>query len=244
MTVPNAAGARAVVATLALAATVTLAGCNDDGRVLRPARPDQNASVSTIAAPTTVDSAFDQVGAGEVTTLPLVTVPGSTLPGSTLPGSTLPGYTLPGQDALILTAPFDDGAPIDVRFSCDGENLSPALSWSGAPAGTVEIAISMTDTDAGGFVHWVLAGLGPTITRLGEAEVLDGAILATNGEGTQGYTGPCPPAGDPAHRYVFTVHFLSQATELSTGVSGDDLLAFVQGATFDGASTVGTFARG
>jgi Raf kinase inhibitor-like YbhB/YbcL family protein len=103
-------------------------------------------------------------------------------------------------------------------FGCTGENRSPALTWSGAPADTKSFALTVYDPDAptgSGWWHWVVynipAGVGAMPAGAGD---VDGKLLPTGAQqgrtdfGTAGYGGACPPAGDPAHRYVFTVHAL------------------------------------
>ena len=195
-----------------------LTACNDDGRVLREPRPDQNASVSTLAPVTTPTD-----GVGE--------------PGLSLPNIT----TAPPPPTLV--APFTDGSPIDVRHTCEGADLSPALSWSAAPEGTVEIALTLVDIDTPGFAHWAIAGIDPLSTALGEGAVPEFAITSINGAGRPGYTGPCPPSGE-THRYRYTVHFLLQQTELGDAAPGSDLLASVEGATLSSASIIGTYTGG
>ena len=134
------------------------------------------------------------------------------------------------------------GGPIDPRNTCQGENLSPTLSWSSAPTGTVEIAITMTDLDAPAFVHWAIAGIDPLSTSLGEGVVPEFSMQGINGTGQPGYTGPCPPAGE-THTYEFTVHFLAQQTELGDGAAGADLIAAIEGSTFASASVTGTYSQ-
>lgn len=205
---------------------VAAAGCNHDGRSLRPARPDQNVTISTTAAPTTVlppdfGTASDgSVGAGVT-------------PSASESGVPLEGVT--------VVAPWRDGAPIDARFTCSGDNVSPPLSWSAVPAGTTEIAITMTDQQAPSFVHWAVAGIDPTVTSIGEGELPTGAVQATNGNGATGYTGPCPPAPE-SHTYVITVHFLDSQTELGDGAAGTDMMLAIEAATFDSAQVTGTFS--
>jgi Raf kinase inhibitor-like YbhB/YbcL family protein len=217
-----------------LAASGALAGCNDDGRVLRPARPDQ---VGTVSAPST-----------STTTVSVAGMDDGSDTGSddgfegTLPAGTDAATSLAPQ----LTAPFVDGAAIDARYTCDGANVSPALSWTPAPTGTIEIAITMVDVDAldagpAGFVHWVVAGIDPLSTGLAEGTVPEFALQGLNSAGTAGYTGPCPPSG--VHHYELTVHFLAQQTELADGTPGADLLAAVNGATFAVARLTGTYSR-
>ena len=197
------------------------AACNDDGRVLRDAKPDQTQSISTTVAPDTVvvdDGSSDSLSS----------------PSSTLPLS---------DEESTLSAPWEAGAAIDVRSTCDGDNLSPALSWSAAPEGTVEIAISMRDLDAPDFVHWVIAGISPEQIAIAEDTVPLGAYQATNGAGVVGYSGPCPPAGS-THTYLLTVHYLGERTNLTDGVAADELLSGISVAELATAEVDGTFSRG
>ena len=224
------------VATLLLISALgAVAGCNDDGRELRPPRPNQNASVSVPSTSTTVLDApgfgTADIGIGDIDTGPIDTSPIDTSP---FPSS-------PNESALVLTGPFADGAAIDARFTCDGDNVSPELNWTPAPVGTIEIAISMVDLDAPSFVHWTMAGLDPLATSLGEAVVPEFAIVGLNGSGNPGYTGPCPPSGE--HRYEISVHFLAQQTELADGSPGTQLLAAIEGSTFAAAQLTGTYSR-
>lgn len=218
---------------LALTAIVGLAGCASDGRELRPARPDQVGSVSTLAAPTTTVGAVVDGGLeiGAVTTLP-----GEVLVSSDVDDVGELGFA-------VLTGPVGEGSTLPIAQTCDGANLSPALSWTAAPDGTAEIAVTLTDVDVPGYVHWVMAGLDPTTTSLAEGEVPLEAVVGLNSSRTLGYTGPCPPEGGAAHTYVFTVHFLLQQTELITGAAGEDLLLAVEDATFDSASFSASYAR-
>jgi Raf kinase inhibitor-like YbhB/YbcL family protein len=106
-------------------------------------------------------------------------------------------------------------------FGCTGGNASPALAWSGAPAGTKSFVVTVYDPDAptgSGWWHWVVADIPATAASLPRgAGGLAGTGLpigATQGRtdfGTASYGGPCPPQGDAPHRYVFTVHALPVA---------------------------------
>ena len=107
----------------------------------------------------------------------------------------------------------------------------------------VEIAITLEDQDQPDFVHWVMSGIDPFATSLAEGAVPEFAIVGLNGRGQPGYTGPCPPVGE-THTYVYTVHFLDQATELADGAPGADLQAFVKGATFESRTISGTYSQG
>lgn len=200
------------------------AGCRSDGRVLREPTPDQTQSISTTAA----------------STLPVVVEPGDSSASSTTAASTAP--TVPPTVAPTLTAPWADGATIDPRYTCDGANVAPALTWKPAPAGTVEIAITLTDDDAPDFVHWVMAGITPSAVGVGEATVPLGAVQAMNGAGQIGYFGPCAPAGS-RHHYVVTVHFLGTALGLSDGDPGKDAYNSIRSVEIGSASVTGEFSR-
>ena len=149
--------------------------------------------------------------------------------GATSTGS----FTFTGGDV-------SEGEPIDPRFSCDGENVSPALAWEEPPAGTVELALVVDDPDApgGSFIHWVLAGLPPEQASLetGSQEGVQGA----NDAGGTGWTGPCPPGGE-THRYVFTLYALDTESGFESGGSADDLRQTLDGHVLAEARLTATF---
>jgi len=100
----------------------------------------------------------------------------------------------------------------DYGFGCAGGNKSPQLSWSGAPDGTKSFAITCYDPDAptgSGFWHWVVANIPADVTSLdlgaSGSGMPKGALETRTDVGKPGYAGPCPPEGDDAHHYVFTV---------------------------------------
>jgi Raf kinase inhibitor-like YbhB/YbcL family protein len=103
----------------------------------------------------------------------------------------------------------------DFGFGCAGSNQSPHLAWSGAPAGTKSFAVTCLDPDAptgSGFWHWLVVNIPPNATELAvdagnpkAPQLPQGALQTRTDFGTPGYGGPCPPAGDHPHRYLFTV---------------------------------------
>lgn len=117
----------------------------------------------------------------------------------------------------VLSEAFEDGRHIPVRYTCDGDDLSPALTWYGAPPGTVTFAIVVSDPDAPHrtFIHGIAFDIPATVTELAPGEfVPPGAIGGSNDFRTIGYGGPCPPEGDEPHRYEFRVYALDTALAL------------------------------
>jgi len=153
--------------------------------------------------------------------------------------------------AFILTsAAFKDGAPIPGKYTCDGGDVSPPLTWSGAPAGTRSVALIADDPDAPGgtWVHWVLYNLPVEVSELPEniakVESLDlgGARQGRNDFRRPGYGGPCPPPG-PAHRYFFKLYALDTRLELKAGAQKKDVEAALEGHALGSAQLMGTYAR-
>ena len=216
---------RLALLTLPCLLLLVAGGCRRDGRTLREPTADQNSSISVDTVAADSDPVFDDPD----TTDPLPTDTFVTLP--------------PVIDEFVVTAPWRDGAEIDARHTCDGLNVAPALSWSAAPAGTVEIALTLTDLDAPGFAHWAIAGLSATSIAINEDTVPLGAYEAQNGNGALGFTGPCPPAGEP-HTYAIVVHYLGEATGLGDGVTAAELITAIDTVELASAEVIGTFSRG
>lgn len=100
-------------------------------------------------------------------------------------------------------------------FGCTGGNRLPALRWRDPPPGTRSFALSLYDQDAptgSGFWHWMAIDVPPDLRRIDAGPILpEGAAMARNDYGAQGYGGVCPPEGDPPHRYVFKITALDVA---------------------------------
>jgi Raf kinase inhibitor-like YbhB/YbcL family protein len=111
---------------------------------------------------------------------------------------------------------LSDGETVPVRFTCDGDNISPPLGWSGVPEGATELRLGLTDPDApsGTFTHWLVDGIDPSSSGVDEGGVPAGGTEGTNSFGEKGYGGPCPPRGGGPHRYVFTVEAIDAAGDV------------------------------
>ena len=144
----------------------------------------------------------------------------------------------------VESAAFSEGAPIPDVYSCRGRDVSPPLSWSGAPEDAAALALVVDDPDAprGTYTHWVVLDIDPATTTVDEGSVPAGATQAKNSAGNAEYMGPCPPSG--THRYRFTVYALSMPTGLGDGADlGEALGAISSNAVAQGRLT-GTFAAG
>ena len=150
-------------------------------------------------------------------------------------------------EPFSLAAPWLDGGDIDPRHTCDGMNVSPALSWGAVPEGTVEIAISLVDDSAVSngepFVHWVIGGLDPTEIAVVEGDVPATAVQALNFFGDVGYGGPCPPVGDEPHLYRLTAYALNQRLELADGDPATEFLDVIATLTIASADVTGFYQR-
>jgi Raf kinase inhibitor-like YbhB/YbcL family protein len=145
--------------------------------------------------------------------------------------------------SLSSTA-FSDGGPIPRRFTCDGENVSPDLTWSGAPDRTQALALIVTDLDARDFVHWLVYDI--TGTRSGALPVAvssspDAPPQGTNSFGRLGYGGPCPPSGE--HHYRFVLYSLDGPVEPTGAPRIGDLQAAMSGHVIGEAAITGTYHR-
>jgi len=159
----------------------------------------------------------------------------------------------PGEDStfsLASDALNADGS-ISARFTCDGDDLSPALTWDGVRDNAQSFALLMDDPDASGgtFTHWVIYNMDSGARGLAEGidktERPDNGAIGVQGRndfGDIGYGGPCPPAGD-AHSYDFTLYAIDAIVNLGPGASKEELLAAMEGRMLAVTTLVGTYKR-
>jgi hypothetical protein len=159
----------------------------------------------------------------------------------------------------LTTAAFASGGTIPNAqvfngFGCSGENISPALAWTNAPAGTRSFALMVHDPDAptgSGWWHWVVVGIPASASSLpGGAGAADGkglpagAVQTRTDFGTVGYGGPCPPAGDKPHRYYFRLFALKvEKLDLPPDATAAMVGFFVQSQSLATAELLGTYGR-
>lgn len=148
----------------------------------------------------------------------------------------------------LSSSAFGNEGEIPVRHTCDGEDLSPPLTFAGVPPGTKSLALVCDDPDAPGRVwdHWVLFNLSPGTPGLPEglpavASFPDGSLSGKNSWGRIGYGGPCPPKG--THRYYFTLYALDAILSLPAAATKHELLAAAKGHILAGATLMGRYTR-
>ncbi len=156
------------------------------------------------------------------------------------------GGTMPLQ---ITSAAFSAGETIPKKFTCDGPDVSPKLTWNEPPAKTQSFTLIMDDPDApvGTWVHWVLFDLPADTKELSEGvakqdQLSNGARQGRNDFGKIGYGGPCPPPGKP-HRYFFKLYALDSKVNLKAGATKADVERAMKGHILANAELIGRYGR-
>jgi Raf kinase inhibitor-like YbhB/YbcL family protein len=156
-------------------------------------------------------------------------------------GETVEGPPPQAPATMQLTSDaFADGETIPERYTCEGEDVAPALRWDGVPADAQALALVMEDPDApsGTFVHWTVLDIpadAPALPR----DATEGA----NSFGDRGYGGPCPPEGDEPHRYVFLLYALKAPLGLEAGAEPGEVRAAIEREAIASGQLTGRFGR-
>jgi Raf kinase inhibitor-like YbhB/YbcL family protein len=147
---------------------------------------------------------------------------------------------------VLTSSAFKDGGAIPRDATCDGADRSPALAWTGAPAGTAAFVLVVDDPDAAGFVHWLVVDLPGGSAGSLPAAVPSGASSPQQGRndfGRTGWGGPCPPSG--AHHYRFVLTALAEPLALAGHPDKTAVREALRGANVLGQATLnGTYRRG
>jgi len=148
----------------------------------------------------------------------------------------------------ITSTAFTEGSMIPQDYTCDGEDISPPLAWSGVPDGTKSLALICDDPDApmGTWVHWVLFNMPAHIMELPakispEKIIQSGAKHGINDFRKSGYGGPCPPGG--THRYYFKLYALDTEINLEAGITKAQLLKTMEGHILTEGQLMGRYSR-
>ncbi|MBN1265121.1 MAG: YbhB/YbcL family Raf kinase inhibitor-like protein [Anaerolineales bacterium] len=152
------------------------------------------------------------------------------------------------MDFTLTSSVFVYGEPIPAKYTCDGEGISPPLSWQGVPETAKSLVLIVDDPDApiGTWVHWVLYNLPASTGSLEEnISAVDapvpGACHGKNSWRRLGYGGPCPPGG--THRYFFKLFALDIVLALQPGAKKKDVDASMTGHVLAEAQLMGTYRR-
>jgi Raf kinase inhibitor-like YbhB/YbcL family protein len=151
---------------------------------------------------------------------------------------------------MNLTSPaFSNGGEIPAKYTCEGEDISPPLAWSGVPEGAKSLALIVDDPDAPDpaqpkmtWVHWVAYNIPSSVSSLAEgAKLPAGALAGLNDWKRTGYGGPCPPIG--RHRYFHKLYALDRALPNLGQVTKDKLEAAMKPHIVARAELVGTYQK-
>ena len=197
-------------------------GCAGTGATASPGST-ATASAAAIASPTPPASAPSRTP--------------SALPTANVEVTPMPVFTL-------TSTAFEPRAEIPARYTCDGADVSPPLTWTGAPDGTVALVLVVHDPDARGFTLWLAYEIpgGPS-GSLPEAVAPDAATpkQGRNDFGKVGYGGPCPPAGTGTHHYVFGLWAVDRSLGLAPGLKAPAVEAAMDGHILATTELVGLY---
>ena len=161
---------------------------------------------------------------------------------------TLASISLYAEETMKLTSPvFEHNGAIPAEYTCDGANVSPALSWSGEPENTQSFALIVDDPDAPSkaWVHWVVYNIPSNINQLRKGQSTSRAEIpflqgATDFDGKQHWGGPCPPSG--THNYQFTLYALDTVLDLPAGVTKHQLIKTMHDHILEQTTLIGTYS--
>ena len=144
---------------------------------------------------------------------------------------------------------FQEGENIPIKYTCDGDDKTPPLSWEAPPDNTKSMALILDDPDAPGgvFTHWVLFNLSSDVRSLPEGvpkldRLENGGIQGVNDFDEIGYNGPCPPPGKP-HTYRFILYALDTELNLSPGATKDEVIKAMEGHIVEKTGLNGEYSK-
>jgi hypothetical protein len=149
----------------------------------------------------------------------------------------------------LTSSAFRQGERIPARYTCEGEDVSPEISWENPPANTAAFALILHDPDApraNGFTHWLLynipAGVAQIPENVPEGPRVSGlGMQGRNDAGKIGYTGPCPPSG--SHRYFMRLFALQKELDLAPAATAQEVLSALHENVIEQAELMGTYEK-
>ena len=167
--------------------------------------------------------------------------PGSSNSSATLANCPTP---TPGNARMTIASPaFGNCQMIPKIYTCDGENINPALNFSNISQRAKSLALIVDDPDApaGTWAHWIVFNIQPTTKKIEQNSVPAGSTMGTNSFGKSEYGGPCPPSG--THRYFFKLYALDTMFKADTQTTETTLMNEMHGHILDQAQIVGLYRR-
>lgn len=149
-------------------------------------------------------------------------------------------------ELILKSSAFKDGETIPVKHTYDGDGVNPLLEIRNIPATAKSLALIVDDPDAtkgGIWTHWLVWDIEPKTQYISEDNVPFGAVQGKNSGGHEKYDGPCPPRGNPAHRYMFKIFALNDVLNLAAGASREDLEKAMEGHILSQAVLMGKYGR-
>ncbi len=147
----------------------------------------------------------------------------------------------------LTSTAFADLGKIPTRYSCQGENINPPLTWTEVPSGTKCFVLIMEDPDVprnlrpdGLFIHWLVWNIPPTITNIPEHTEPAG-VVGMNTAKEVGYRGPCPP--DRSHRYYFRLYALDEELQLPSNAIKGEVMKAMDGHILEQAELMGRYEK-
>jgi Raf kinase inhibitor-like YbhB/YbcL family protein len=161
--------------------------------------------------------------------------------------TTVPSIEPPTGDLAPFTlrsTAFADGGVLPDELTCTGAGVSPDLSWTDTPSDAESLALVVRDRDAGGFVHWIVTGIDPSVQGIGEGGVPEAAIEGPNDAGTVGWVTPCPPAGSGTHTYEVSLLALPGVVAVPPDSDAQQAAALLEASAGERAVLTGTVTAG
>lgn len=150
----------------------------------------------------------------------------------------------PTAGLIVKSTSFNEGETMPSKYTSEGQDISPQLSWENVPPGTVEFSLIMEDPDALAPIpwsHWVLYNIPKEVYSIPERG--SAGLTGHNSWGRAAYTGPNPPKGTGAHRYRFTVYALREPISILSGLNREELIAAMQGKILAQGTLTGKYKR-
>lgn len=145
---------------------------------------------------------------------------------------------------MVIKSPsFENNTQIPAKFTCDGNNVNPALEFFDVPEETQSLVLIVDDPDApiGVWTHWIIYNIPGNVRKINENQSPEGALLGINDFGVGNYGGPCPPYG--THRYFFKLYALSSNLDLDPGATKNDVENTMENFVIAKAELIGTYSH-